>query len=112
MAEAMALGVPTIATGYSGNMDFMNSENSWLVAYDMAPVRVGEYPEAEGQQWAEPRLDSAIALMERVWRDRERARSKAAQARRDMAVHFSPRACGLRYLERLVSLEGRSQPAA
>ena len=31
MAEAMALGKPVIATGYSGNLDFMTPENSYLV---------------------------------------------------------------------------------
>lgn len=30
MAEAMALGKPTIATAYSGNLDFMTAENSYL----------------------------------------------------------------------------------
>ena len=28
MAEAMLLGKPVIATGYSGNLDFMRPENS------------------------------------------------------------------------------------
>ena len=31
MAEAMACGVPTIASNYSGNLEFMNNDNSWLV---------------------------------------------------------------------------------
>ena len=35
LLEAMAVGTPVICTGYSGNMDFTTSENSWLVGYDM-----------------------------------------------------------------------------
>lgn len=105
MAEAMALGVPTVATGYSGNMDFMTPENSWPVAYDLVPVADGEYPQAEGQHWAEPRLADAILHLEQVWLDRSGARAKGERARRDMAAHLSPRACGLRYLERLMQLE-------
>ena len=35
MAEAMAIGKPVIATGYSGNVDFMNSGNSHLIEYAM-----------------------------------------------------------------------------
>ncbi len=31
LAEAMAIGKPVIATGYSGNLDFMTAENSYLV---------------------------------------------------------------------------------
>lgn len=38
MSEAMAYGKPVIATGYSGNMDFMDSGNSYPVPYRMAPV--------------------------------------------------------------------------
>ena len=34
MAEAMYLGKPVIATGYSGNLDFMTAENSYLVDYE------------------------------------------------------------------------------
>ena len=31
LAESMALGKPVIATGYSGNTDFMTPANSYLV---------------------------------------------------------------------------------
>lgn len=105
MAEAMALGVPTVATAYSGNLDFMNAGNSWLVDYLLTAVAAGEYPQAEGQHWAAPRLESAVAMMERVWLDRAAAAEKARRARLHMAAHFSPRALGLRYLERLGELD-------
>ena len=105
MAEAMALGVPTVATGYSGNLDFMTEENSWLVEYDLVPVRAGEYPQAEGQHWAAAREASAVAMMERVWLDRAAATGKADRARRNLATRFSPRALGLRYLERLAQID-------
>jgi glycosyltransferase involved in cell wall biosynthesis len=34
MAEAMLMGKPVIATGYSGNLDLMNRDNSLLVDYE------------------------------------------------------------------------------
>jgi hypothetical protein len=101
----MALGVPAIATRYSGNLDFMTEENSWLVDCRLVPVAEGAYPFAQRQVWAEPQPASALAMMERVLLDRAGAREKAARAQRDMATHFSPRACGLRYLERLAQLQ-------
>jgi glycosyltransferase involved in cell wall biosynthesis len=101
LAEAMALGTPAIGTGYSGNMDFMTEENSWLVDYDMIPVKAGSYPHAEGQRWADPRMAHALELMETVWRNGELARRKAERARRDMLRDFSARAIGQRYIERL-----------
>jgi len=36
--EAMALGKPVIATGWSGNMAFMDHTNSCLVGYGLVPV--------------------------------------------------------------------------
>ena len=38
-AEAMAIGKPVIATGYSGNLDFMTDANAYLVDYTLARGR-------------------------------------------------------------------------
>jgi len=71
LMEAMALGKPVIATGWSGNMDFMTPENSCLVGYRLGPVRserrVATVESARpGQVWAEPDLDEAAAWMRRL----------------------------------------------
>ena len=42
IAEAMLAGRPTITTAYSGNLDFMNSQNSCLVGYRLTPVSTAE----------------------------------------------------------------------
>ncbi len=66
MAEAMFLGKPVIATGYSGNLSFMTPKNSCLVGYDFVDVREGEYPHWEGQRWASADLGEAAAYMRRI----------------------------------------------
>lgn len=38
LSEAMAFGNPVIATGYSGNMEFMTPANSFPVPYTIVPV--------------------------------------------------------------------------
>ena len=38
MNEAMAHGLPVVATGWSGNLDFMDATDSCLVPYDLVPV--------------------------------------------------------------------------
>lgn len=38
LSEAMAYGKPAIATGYSGNMEFMDERNSFPVPYTLGPV--------------------------------------------------------------------------
>ena len=70
LLEAMAVGTPVICTGYSGNMDFTNYENSWLVGYQMMRTdeRTGPYP--EGSVWASPNLDEAIDVMRHVGSNR------------------------------------------
>jgi glycosyltransferase involved in cell wall biosynthesis len=108
IAEAMAIGKPAIATAYSGNVDFMNDANSYLVDYTIG--RVGPeceiYP-PEGE-WAEPSVEHAAELMRRVHREREEAAGKGARASADVARQLSPLASGGRMRERLEQLAGAS----
>lgn len=68
LAEAMALGVPVIATGYSGNLDFMTSDNALLVEHSL--VDIGEAGPYSGLgQWAEPDIDSAADAMRAIEAD-------------------------------------------
>ena len=77
LAEALARGKPVIATGFSGNTDFMTEENSFLVDYTLARVgKDGENYPPDGH-WADPDLDHAAELMRQVYRDQEGARARA-----------------------------------
>jgi hypothetical protein len=60
MAEFMGKGIPVISTNYSGNLDFMNKENSWLVDYELVDVRdsVNSAYKRFGGLWAEPKFES------------------------------------------------------
>ena len=44
IAEAMAYGKPAIATGYSGNLTFMDAESSFLVPYSLTSLDRGDRP--------------------------------------------------------------------
>jgi glycosyltransferase involved in cell wall biosynthesis len=59
IAEAMLAGVPVIATGWSGNLEFMDERTALLVPYRMveATDRRGVY--AGGHYWADPDVDAA-----------------------------------------------------
>jgi glycosyltransferase involved in cell wall biosynthesis/SAM-dependent methyltransferase len=92
MAEAMALGKPVIATGYSGNLTFMNEENSYLVPHRLVPIPAGCEPYPPGHEWAEPNLEAAAALLRRVYEHREEAAAKSAHAEKDMRAHHGPNA--------------------
>jgi len=68
IAEAMASGVPVIATGYSGNMDFMKDDNSLPVEYDLVNIESGGPYQGNGV-WAEPDLDDAVDKIREVVRN-------------------------------------------
>jgi hypothetical protein len=84
MAEAMALGKPTIATAYSGNLDFMTEDNSYLVRYRMTKVGEGWDPYDPEWEWADPDLDHAVSLMRHVFEQQAEARARGERARRDL----------------------------
>ena len=88
----MFLGRLALATGWSGNLDYMTEENSLLVRYRLVPVGADEYPYGDGQVWAEPDIDHALELLEGVIADPERARAIAARGRRDIRLGHGYRA--------------------
>jgi glycosyltransferase involved in cell wall biosynthesis len=89
LAEAMLLGKPVVATGWSGNMDFMDSGNAALVDYTLVPAvdEQGVYTMTD-QQWAEPDVAQAAAWL-RVLKDDAGLRRKIGMvAARDAAEFF------------------------
>lgn len=69
LAETMAIGKPVIATGYSGNLAFMNADNSLLVDYSMVRVPPGCEPYPATSTWAEPDVRQAADYMRLVFDD-------------------------------------------
>lgn len=112
MAEAMAAGKPVIATGYSGNVDFMNAENSYLVDYEIG--RVGPdceiYP-PEGE-WAQPSVEHAAELMRHVHEHPAEAAQVGERARQDVLRSLSPEATGAAMRSRLQELTDRARTSA
>jgi glycosyltransferase involved in cell wall biosynthesis len=81
MAEAMALGKPVIATAYSGNLDFMTEDNSFLVPWEFGEVPVGCYPYPAGWRWADPDLDAAADILREVASDPAASMAVGARGR-------------------------------
>jgi glycosyltransferase involved in cell wall biosynthesis len=112
MAEAMALGTPVIATGYSGNMDFMTPENSFPVPYTLREITAEDHRHqptmgdlyTPGQLWADPDYDYAADLMRSVVKSADDASRRARQAKLDLAQNGSPEMVGAQIAARLHAL--------
>jgi glycosyltransferase involved in cell wall biosynthesis len=102
--EAMYFGRPVVATGFSGNMEYMTPDTALLVKHVLVPVKEGQYPHAAGQVWADPDVDQAAAHMIALLDDPAAGRALGARASAHVRTRFSHRACGLRYAARLAEL--------
>ena len=89
LAEAMALRKPTIATGYSGNLEFMDVSNSLLVGHRLVKIAPGEYTVDDPRFfWAEPDVDDAAQQMRRLADDAALRERLAAAGRAEIEARF------------------------
>jgi len=94
MAEAMLQGVPAVATGWSGNLDFMTPEDSALIGYKLVPVDdpQGTY-NMPGALWADADHAEAASWLVRLRadsslrRDIGRRGREAATAKLSLAAY-------------------------
>ncbi len=101
LAEAMYFGRPVIATGYSGNLDFMSAENSYLVDYDVVPIGPASDPYPADGEWADPDLDHAAKLMREVFEHRAKSREMGARGAAEIRRTHSQQAAGATMRRRL-----------
>lgn len=107
ITDALALAKPVIATGWSGNMDFMNVANSFPVQYELVEIQSSVGPYRAGEIWAEASVDDAAQWMRYVFENRAAARARGERAQRDIRENFSETAIATLIQERLVSIEQR-----
>ena len=83
MYESMMLGIPVIATNYSGNLEFMNDSNSLLVRYELVDVK-NDYLYGKNCKWAEPDIEHAVFQMHKIRYDEKLQKTIADRAKRDI----------------------------
>ncbi len=90
IAEAMLQGKPVIATGWSGNTDFMDANCAVPVPFRFVPVddTYGVYRAMPGAVWAEPDIEFAARALTDLAADPERC-AALGQAARTRILRFT-----------------------
>lgn len=109
LAESMYFNKPVIATRYSGNVDFMDETNSYLIDYELVRIEETAGPYMKGAKWANPDVDHLRKLMRRVLEDVPERQNKAAAAAETIRQRFSSQAAG-RQMDRRFRELGLDQP--
>ena len=89
--EAGAVGIPSIATGYSGLLDYVGEDNGWLIDYELTDIPLQYLPYFQnyiGGKWAEPNENHLIELFRQVYNNREEVKKKG-QCAYEKAQHYS-----------------------
>lgn len=89
MAEAMYFGKPTIGTNYSGNLQFMNNENSFLVDAQKVSYGSDDLNYNSNTIWSEPSLEKASQYLKNVYDKGEEIKIIAEKGRQTIANDFS-----------------------
>ncbi|EDP63549.1 putative mannosyltransferase [alpha proteobacterium BAL199] len=103
--EAMACGLPTIVTGYSGPTEFIG-EHAWRIDHRLVPVDEPFFERADGDLgfWAEPDWAHLRSLMREIFESRATARERARAGSEHVRRNFSWDRAATVAQERLQSL--------
>ena len=99
--EAMACGLPVIATNWSSQCDFMNANNAYPLRVERLVPAEAKCPYYKGFKWAQPCYEDLRRLMRHVYEHRAEAREKGARASLDAHANWTWDRSGARILERL-----------
>jgi glycosyltransferase involved in cell wall biosynthesis len=94
MSEAMTLGRPVIATGYSGNLDFLSDANSFIVPGSRVKVGHGAEGYSPEAMWMEPNVSEAAKYMRYVYENQAEAVQKGLRGQADILRAFDVASCG------------------
>ena len=93
MAEAMALGTPAVATGWSANTEFMPEEAACPVRYKLIPVAGGYQFDNGKMMWANPDVHHAAEYLRSLRADPAYYREKAEAGKRYIGENLSVERC-------------------
>lgn len=101
LMEAMACGLPSIATDWGAHQEFVHAGNAYPLAVRGTVPAVAKCPYYDGFSWADPDPAHLRRLMRQVYEDQDEARRRGLAAAREMAERWTWRNAAQRIVERL-----------
>lgn len=98
IAESMLLEKPVIVSNYSGNKDYNNINNSFLVDGEEVPLFKGDYHLYEDNFWFQPSIEDASRQMQNVYYNQEKANNIAKNGRKTILEKYNFTKCGNKIL--------------
>jgi len=92
LVEAAAAGVPIVATGWSGHLQFLQKENFGVVDYDLVEIsetKVDERIFKKGFKWAEPSEESFKREVRKAFENYEDAKAKAKNLKKHIQFNYN-----------------------
>ncbi len=99
--EAMACGLPTIATNWSSQVDFFNDKNGYPIDINGLVDAKAKCPYYEGFQWANPNEEHLVHQMRYVYEHQEEARLKGMTASEEVRQKWTWRRAAEKMIRRL-----------
>lgn len=107
--EALACGLPTIATPWSGLTEFFDAEVGFPIDYTLVPARA-KGPYYRGHRWAEPDLGSLRVQLRAVYEQAAEAARRGAAGARRMRERYGLEQVAAQVARRLAELEAEGSP--
>ncbi|MGH2537387.1 MAG: glycosyltransferase [Candidatus Promineifilaceae bacterium] len=104
--EAMACGLPVIATDWSAHTDFMTEANAYPLRVERLIPAVAKCPYYHGFRWAEPDEGHLLELMRHVYHQRDEAAAKGARASAEVLGRWTWRHAAEKIKARLQEIGG------
>lgn len=87
--EAMACGLPVIATNWSAQTDFMTEQNAFPLQVERLIPANAKCPYYEGFEWAEPSYEHLRSLMRWVFENQQAASARGMLAAMDVRSNWT-----------------------